>query len=776
MNLRFPILVLAAVALLPVLVFSGVIIARLDGLQRQQVDATLRQSARAAIHSVDRRLSDHLTTLRALAAAPSLDRGDLAEFETHAARVIKTEPQWLAIRLTGESERRIVVDLYPPGGNPGPAGGLDPASLDTVLGSGAPAIGGVRRSPEYDEPLVVLRVPVRRGGAVRYALTAAIRVSAFSRILLDQAVSEDWTLAVLDHGLLIAGRNRQEQAFIGTRATPTLTDAIAKANENFFFSLNKEGDRVYTAFSRSAFSGWTVAVGAPADAVEGPARRALLTSLAGGAAALLLAFLLVASLVRNIARRQAAERELNAERRLGDIAANFPGVIYRRVLHRDGTVSYPYVSEGVAELVGETPGGHSALTLDDMARLITAPEDAGPWKDVVLHSARKLEPYRIEGRLRRVDGTLRWVRSAANPHREADGSIVWDGVVLDITDQKEAEAALRRSEAMTRAIVEAAADGIVTVDETGCVEGFNPAAQRLFGHAAPAVIGRDVRILLPERYHDRYGEWSHALPDDDGIVLAGRTIEAEGLRKDATTFPAEISVGLALVDGRRLFAGVVRDVTERKRAEDDLRRTLAEREVLLQEVHHRVKNNLQVIVAMISLEVRRLESPEARTRVAEISQRVLAMGRVHERLYASGDLARIDFGQYLDDLARGIAELYSGLPVTLEVDVADRWWCDLDCAIPLGLIANELVVNAFKHAFPDGGAGHVRVGLRRIGEASVEVSVADDGNGGVAEAGAGGIGTTLVRTLARQIEATLRIEREAGMRVAITVPVPSVNA
>ncbi|HSK41465.1 MAG TPA: PAS domain S-box protein, partial [Arenibaculum sp.] len=461
-------------------------------------------------------------------------------------------------------------------------------------------------------------------------------------------------------------------------------------------------------------------------------------------------------------------------RRLGDIAANFPGVIYRRVLHRDGTVSYPYVSEGVADLVGATPGDRSPLTLDDMARLIAAPEDSGSWKDAVLQSARTLEPYRIEGRLRRVDGTLRWVRSAANPHREADGSIVWDGVVLDISDQKEVEAALRRSEAMTRAIVEAAADGIVTVDEAGRIEGFNPAAERLFGHAAPAVIGRDVRILMPERYHARYGGWSRAFP---GGVPAGRTVGIDGLRKDATTFPVELSVGLALVDGRRLFAGIVRDVTERKRAEDDLHRTLAEREVLLQEVHHRVKNNLQVIIAMISLEVRRLESPDARTRVAEISQRVLAMGRVHERLYASGNLARIDFGQYLDDLARGIAELYSGLPVTLEVDVADHWWCDLDRAIPLGLIANELVVNAFKHAFPDGGAGRVRVGLRQAGGESVEIFVADDGNGNGAgvEAGTGGIGTTLVRTLVRQIEATLRVEREAGTRVTIIVPAASGN-
>lgn len=909
---RLLFLVLAAIAVLPTLIFAAVMVVRFNDQQQQAIEIVLRQSARSALQAVDRQITDNLAALNALAASPRLDDGDLAEFHIHAQRVLQRQQDWLTVRLAEAATGRTLIDLQSPAGaDPRPT--IDPGEIEAVVRTRQPLIGGVRRNTSiYGEPFVVLRVPVVRGGVVRYVLSAALRASAFSGTLIAQSPPASWTIAVLDQSRTIVGRNRAQNDYVGVQATATLADQIERANENFFFALNQEGDRVYTAFSQSPLSGWTVAVGAPGEEVEGPLRRSLLAAIGGGTAAFVLAVLLSALLFRNFALRREAEQKLHTERaterRLSDIAANFPGIIYRRVLHVDGRLSYPYIGGDAESLVGDELV--SAVEADAMAALTEqiAPEDRGRWRDAVMESAATLAPYDIEGRLHHQDGSLRWVRSIANAHRRDDGAVVWDGVVFDITALKVAEAALRRSEARTRAIVDAAADGIVTINEQGIIESFNPAAERIFGYAAAEVVGQDIKILMPASY--RVGHESrlrHYVTTGEARII-GRSAEVQGLRKDGSVFPMDLAIGEAIVDGRRLFAGIVRDVTERKRAEEALRideerlrlaiqatnlgtwdqdlltgeliwsercraifgvadgeevdyaqflasihpddreiveravaraldpaasdeinvefrtsRTdggmtwvstrglaifavvggerravrligtvrdvtdrklsemaltaaLAEKETLLEqkdtllrEVHHRVKNNLQVVHSLIQLERAGIESDQARERLDTVSQRIHAMGRLHEQLYASGNLAKIDFGDYLRELCGRLADVHARDGVAIDVE-ADEMICDLDTAVPLGLIANELVSNSFKHAFPNGRGGHVQVRLRRLGaDGAAELVVADNGIGtaGQPNPGRGGIGSRLIQALARQLRADMRVETGPGMRTTI---------
>lgn len=892
---RIPLLVLIGTALLPVIVFGGIMVALLDARQRETVDIQVRQSARAVIQAVDRQLLDYLASLRTLSASPDLDAGDLAAFREHARRVLADEPNWISIQLTDGRTRRPLLDLDAGGGAAGPATIDDPGTLDAVLSSGRPVIGGIERTEDGGAFAVALKVPVRRDGAVRYVLTAAVRADGISRALAELPVPQDWTLAVLDREYRIVGRSRAPEEFVGTRATGTLTDEIVRASESSFFSFNKEGERVHTAFSRSSTAGWTAAVGAPAELVETPAERVLLVSVAGGLAAALLAAGLVAALLRNVLARQSAERRLEAERRLSDIAENFPGVIFRRARYPDGRMAYRYVGGRVEPLIGESVLPMQVpAAMDEFAKLIH-PDDVPRWRETLTRSAERLEPYQIEGRIVHSDGRTRWARAAANVHREPDGTVVWDGVVVDVTDLKTAEAAQRASEARTRIIVEAVADGIVTFDERGIVESINPAAARLFGHPPETVVGKAVSMLVP----DAQGLGLEA----GGATARDGTAELAGLRADGSRFPMELSLGEAAIDGRRIFAAVIRDVSERRQAEAErahlaaivesssdaifgtdlenritnwnaaatriygyepsdvighpvsrfmspdqaverqaladraargeqviqhetvrvrkdgrpvevsmtlspirqpnggivgistiarditerkavertLHRTLAEKDdllrqkvALLHEVHHRVKNNLQVISAMVSLEARQIEDEAARTRMNMIGQRVYAMGQVHEQLYASGDVAKINLADYVEELARGLSRMYSGLPVGLEVEAEGRdWFCDLETAIPLGLILNELITNAFKHAFPEDRDGRVRVRLRRLGkEGAVRLAVEDDGIGAGegGDAGAKGIGMTLIRVLARQIDAEIRFEAGEGTSVVVDLP------
>lgn len=246
------------------------------------------------------------------------------------------------------------------------------------------------------------------------------------------------------------------------------------------------------------------------------------------------------------------------------------------------------------------------------------------------------------------------------------------------------------------------------------------------------------------------GEWDHEIRHGDRTYLVqGRPLHAED---------GSITAGLVLS----------RDITRLKRAEEALRRereglrqSVAEREVLLREVYHRVKNNLQVVSSMLSLQSRTLTDPVARDALLACRQRVSAMARVHEQLYRSGDVAHIDLSTYLTDLSSELDRTYrvhGGIRLELDLESVD---VDLQRAIPVGLVAHELVANAFQHAFPDERAGTIRVSLRGSGVDGFDLVIEDDGVG-TAPSDRRTLGTRLVRSLAQQLGGELTMDTDPG--------------
>lgn len=221
-------------------------------------------------------------------------------------------------------------------------------------------------------------------------------------------------------------------------------------------------------------------------------------------------------------------------------------------------------------------------------------------------------------------------------------------------------------------------------------------------------------------------------------------------------------------DGTVVWDGVVLDVTATKRAEEQLQASLAEKEMLLEEVDHRVRNNLQVIVSLMRLDAGVVQDPEARERLERIIGRVRALGRVHEQSYRFGDFGRIDIARYLEELCAGLAELHGpAAGVTIDVG-AEPLRCDLQTAIPLKLIANELITNSLKHAFPAGREGRIAVTVRRTDDA-VELAVADNGVGARGPAGPPGFGQRLIDALVHQLDGALRHGPGSGTRVTLAI-------
>jgi PAS domain S-box-containing protein len=244
-------------------------------------------------------------------------------------------------------------------------------------------------------------------------------------------------------------------------------------------------------------------------------------------------------------------------------------------------------------------------------------------------------------------------------------------------------------------------------------------------------------------------------------------------------------------DGK--FAGYIGscvDVTEQRLARDALavltrelesrvreRTAIAqEREVLLREVHHRVKNDLQLICSLLNMQARRLSDPESVAALEESQARVQTIALIHEYMYQSENLARLPLSQNIRSLAASVlrvAAIPSG-KVRLDVQVQDEITLPVDRAIPCGLILNELLTNALKHAFPDGRSGTLRVILRNATDKRVELSVEDDGVGMTVPPpsngqhhGRGSLGFRLIRAFAEQLGAELKVESQGGTRVGI---------
>lgn len=216
--------------------------------------------------------------------------------------------------------------------------------------------------------------------------------------------------------------------------------------------------------------------------------------------------------------------------------------------------------------------------------------------------------------------------------------------------------------------------------------------------------------------------------------------------------------------------GVMMDITERKKAEEELRTSLHDKEALLKEVHHRVKNNLQVIVSLLRLESAR-SVPTARTVLKDMQGRIQAMAALHETLYRTGNFARVDLATYLSQLANQLLRTHLADPasVSLQLDVSPVF-VGLDQAIPCGLVANELLSNSLKHGFPEGQTGEVRVALHRTSDGLVRFEVSNTG-AGLPDDFAARMGTSLglqlVGDLTKQLRGELQVDPGPPTRFVI---------
>jgi PAS domain S-box-containing protein len=392
------------------------------------------------------------------------------------------------------------------------------------------------------------------------------------------------------------------------------------------------------------------------------------------------------------------------------------------------------------------------------------------WRAVHQRSLAGSIERSAEDHFAREDGREEWIQWEVRPwfdETDAIGGIIMLSEI--ITARKQAAEELQRSEARLRLTIDSASLGLWEWDLRTAQVTADENWWRIMGYAPGADRPTDVAEL-----------WRNSIHPDDWIRLVTLL---EQHRHGAGDESFDIDYRATRKDGREIWLnsrgrfdrrnadgnplhmiGTIQDVSERKRAEELIRASLTEKEVLLREIHHRVKNNLAVVASLFYLQSTTSEQPEVVQVFEESRNRILSMALVHDHLYRSDRLSAVDFAEYATELSRQLLRSYgrpgrdiqlttSFTPLRLSVDVA----------IPCGLVLNELLTNCLKHAFNGARDGQIEVGLVRLSGATYELRVSDDGVGtsGADLSGTHSLGLRLVRSLAGQLNGTLDIEPRA---------------
>ncbi|NJD87047.1 MAG: PAS domain S-box protein [Betaproteobacteria bacterium] len=334
------------------------------------------------------------------------------------------------------------------------------------------------------------------------------------------------------------------------------------------------------------------------------------------------------------------------------------------------------------------------------------------------------------------------------------------------------------SAAQTLALLGASLDrlplAMVLVGGDGRIALVNAQAATLFGWNREELVGQPLDVLVPDRFRDVHPAYRAGFLANPYARAMGAGRDLYARRRDGTEFPVEIGLNPVPVEGGTMVLSAIVDITERKEREEGIRRSLEEKDLLLAEIHHRVKNNLQVIHSLLDLQAIRSEDPAVRGILLDSQNRVRSMSLIHQTLYQSKDFARVDFDHFLHALAPGLSDSLSGGDRRVALEVRPSGIAlPLATAIPCGLIVNELVSNAFKHGFPDGRAGRVTVGLLHAGPGRALLEVANDGvpiDPAVDLASSRSLGMTLVTLLAQQLHARLEVRRADPVRFSIHLP------
>jgi PAS domain S-box-containing protein len=760
-TLRSHLLALTLATLLPMIAFAVVASVLFAQRERATFERGARERTLALLTAVDAELAGSITALQALATSDDLASDSFKTFHAEATRVLRSQPRWLTINLAPPSGQQIVNVLRPFGARL-PAIAERP-SFDQVLETGQPAVSNLVQD-QITGPLdFAVRVPIIRQGVVTYVLSAVVKPDAIAALLAVQRVPSDWVVEVLDGNQRIAARTLSPARTVGRLTSESLLAALARAPEGWFRGRSLEGADVYTAYNRSASSGWTVAMGIPAAVLQAPVRATAWAMGAGivasGVSAFLLAFVLGRRITAPIVSLAAAARaigrgeswpidqrtrieEVGALSRTLDEAASAirsreetQGYLAAIVeTSSDAILSFAVNgtiltwNSGATQLFGyaaeDTVGRHVAM--------LFPANRVGAVEAMLAAALRGESPPTLETLAVKKDWTPTDVAVTVSPIRNRVGGVTGvSAIVRDIGASKRAERALRDGEARLATLTEAMPQLVWTADANGDVDYFNRRWYDYTGTTRAESVGRGwIETVHPDDRPVVRERWERALGRGEPTEVESRLRGADG------RYQWFLSRGVPFrgSDGEVVrWFGTFTNIEGQKRAEASLRATDRAKDEFLAMLGHELRNPLGAIVGAARVLQMAGGHGEAAGRAgAVITRQVEHLSRLVDDLL---DVSRVTMGKAVLNLqSLDLAELVAHAMSTwrasgrldrhrVSVDVSPVW-VDAD-ETRIEQILSNLLGNALKYT-PTGGDIAVRV--RGDADGAV-LEVADTGAG-----------------------------------------------
>jgi PAS domain S-box-containing protein len=802
-------LMMVAAVMLPLLLLSGLIIYQVFRGERARAEEQLSAMARGLAMLLDARFMQAESLLRGLASGNAIKRGDLDGFGLELAALPLTSR---ATFIIYDANGQIVWRRDPP----------DTPSAPRRLGqmsANAEQIARVARSGTAEvsafffsnvaQPGVTVNVPVEvdaGGSSDRLVLAIVLNADELVAMLRAYEIPERWYGAVIDPNLRLVARTRASPVLTGQPAPEALLAALASEAAGVVrHAESLEGEPVTFGYARLARNGYAVAIGVPEAEFQRPLRQALAQSLLLGVVLSGLGLWLALRSSRRLAgavqglsayagsgsperratgipevdevadrlhqARQKTERAMAALRtseaevseRLNEIEALYRNApIGLAMFDRQGR--FLRVNATLATINGLPVEGHLGRRLFDVLPYLER-ELAGVL-DAVFNEGRSFPRLEIHREPAGPGERHRWFIARYFPVDDDSGRVRAAGVIVEeITAQREAENALLVERERLRIVVENVPSIVWTADADGRTSYISPRWQDVTGRGdldesnwSEVVHPDDVPVIA--------AMWEHCRTTSTDFEMEHRVLCADGSYRWFLSHARLQREGT--VEGLRWF-GSLTMIEDQKRTEARLQATLAERELLIREVDHRVKNSLSVVQSLLRLQMNSAAGTQVREQLREAAQRIHSIARVHDRLNIGRSVSHVEAVEFFAQLGRDLTDVLGldALGRRLEVSAVPIMLTSVQ-AVSLGLAVTELVTNAVKY-----GAGTVEVAFRTAGDAELSLIICDEGEGPdatLSTAQSSKLGMQIVSAMARQLSGRFSITREDKVCFVLTMP------
>jgi len=560
------------------------------------------ETARALSMVVDQRFATMQAVATTLATSSFLVSGNMAAFSKQARTALQDYPDYIV--AVSDATGQEFVNTAVPFGTPLPIrGALD--VMQRVFATGKPAFTNLYEGTRSKNYVFGIHVPVFRDGHVVFDLDISEHPETFQQVFSQQHIPPEWAVAIHDANYVLAARSRFQERYVGRQASPAFAKRVGEVAEGTIEDLNPEGTRALSAFHRSLTSGWSVAIGIPKAVMLAEIWQWLKWIIGGvvllSAAAIVLTVFLARRMARSIKALIAPAMALGSGERVEigklDLAeANEVGqsllrasqLLQRRTADRkraekdlrQSEYRFSSIAAATFEGIAITEGGWIVEANGQLARMLgyelqeIIGQDVSSFilledRERVLANIRQGTESWIEHRMQRKDGSAIVVEAHGRTATYQDRAVRFTAL-RDITEHKQAEDALRESEAKMQGIVHSAMDAIISVDERQRIVIFNRAAEGIFQCAAAEALGTSLDRFLPPEYRPKHGEHVRKFGTSG---IASRSMRAPGVltavRSNGEKFPIEATISQVQAGEAKLYTVILRDITERKQAEEE---------------------------------------------------------------------------------------------------------------------------------------------------------------------------------------------------------------